>query len=483
MQHNAPPSPPKRLAEALLGRDTQFRAWMRRRNSSINNPHYSFDGTEGEKDGLGMDELTENQLAYLAQEILKRRHREEPDLLDLVHDEMVATTPKLGQPEFTDLGEDLSLIWGQPEMLELWAKWSTPRPAGTRGEYPNDAPAKATLALMAMGGLTHAERATEVLYRDPSVRQVFADIDKAAYDLAAQKGIVRPPVLKPFTPSLYEGITARFPFLCGEVVHNAKKVQRPTCNARNQMLRINGLMFKALRDLYPDEGLGRTLLIDGTLFPAWCEQRGVGETPAVETQRRRTCPKAGARAISYGRGKVNLRAGDSVSASQLGSAKFVRGYYYIVLLDQASGWPLVSTVQDASDDEADALIPLLRDLYEYHPGIEVERVVGDGAWDEVWAHRLCELEYGIAPVFRHSGRSEPRADISMPAGASHSKSITGITHSGQVRHPNGKLMRFDGFQRPDRDGLRPGQPCQGKRETDEWERNLEQRARQFKSAS
>ena len=49
---------------------------------------------------------------------------------------------------------------------------------------------------------------------------------------------------------------------------------------------------QALRELYPDAGFGETLLIDGTLVPAWCEQKGDGANDEIEAQRRRTCPDA-----------------------------------------------------------------------------------------------------------------------------------------------------------------------------------------------
>jgi hypothetical protein len=225
--------------------------------------------------------------------------------------------------------------------------------------------------------------------------------------------VLPPGKLKPFTLSLYEGILARFKPLCGSQVDDGHGGVKPACDARDLMMRTNGALFKSLRELYPDAGFGETLLIDGSLVPAWCEQKGSGKTVEAEASRRRTCPQAGSRAITWKRGKSDIEPGSSIPAGQLSSATHIRGYYYIVILDQLSGWPLVSTLVDASKDEAVALIPLLSDIYGYHPAINVKRIDGGGAWDEAWAHATCEMDYGIAPVFRNTARSEPKG---RPAG-------------------------------------------------------------------
>jgi hypothetical protein len=81
---------------------------------------------------LGMARLDQDQLAYLATEIEKRRHGHVSDLPDLVHRELVPSTAKLGQPDWPDLHGNVSLVLGQPEMLQMWARWHTPRTPGNR---------------------------------------------------------------------------------------------------------------------------------------------------------------------------------------------------------------------------------------------------------------------------------------------------------------------------------------------------------------
>src|SRR5205807_1505696 len=121
---------------------------------------------------------------------------------------------------------------------------------------------------------------------------------------------------------------------------------------RDRALKANAAMFKGLCELYPGERFGETLLIDGCLFPAWCQQVGKGADEGAEAARRRTTPHAGARLIQYqSTGKYNLDPKTSMTAGAFAaSANFSRGYFYVVILDQASGWPLVSTVMDAAHD-------------------------------------------------------------------------------------------------------------------------------------
>jgi hypothetical protein len=77
-------------------------------------------------------------------------------------------------------------------------------------------------------------------------------------------------------------------------------------------------------------------------------------------------------------------------------------------------------------------------------------------------------------------RSEPKSNIAMAAGATQSRNVVGYTHAGQLIHPSGEPLRYAGFERPDRDGVHAGQACKGKPDTEEWHRNYERRAAQFR---
>jgi hypothetical protein len=57
----------------------------------------------------------------------------------------------------------------------------------------------------------------------------------------------------------------------------------------------------------------------------------------------------------------------------------------VVIADQLTGLPLVWTLIDAAEDEAQALVPLLRDLHELWPTIDADVIAGDSAYDEDWA--------------------------------------------------------------------------------------------------
>ncbi len=269
---------------------------------------------------------------------------------------------------------------------------------------------------------------------------MFAGAELAAARLASR------PDPDPFGLALYEGTMGRL-----------KPVTRRG-DFRALALQTNAELFRSLCALYPDRGFGERLLIDGCLFPAWCPQLGTAkDNPDVEAQRRATTPHAGARLIQYtSTGKASLDPATVMSAgSFVTSSKFARGYYYVAIIDQASGWPLVSCVMDAAFDEAEARcrcwgpLPLLE-------LIERKLMDGDGAWDEQWAHRLCELFYGLAPVFRHTKRAV--GTTLLPAGASQRNSVKSFSHAGQLAcMDHNKPMRFASFVREPRGDLRPGQ--------------------------
>ena len=156
---------------------------------------------------------------------------------------------------------------------------------------------------------------------------------------------------------------------------------------------------------------------------------------------RKRTPHAGFRAYSHGKGgKQPIDPNASLkSAVGQGNSKWWRGYYLVVIADHATGLPLVWTLIDAATDEARAIVPLLRDLYELWPDIPAKLIVGDSAWDEDEWCRLCEVDYGIHPVFRlHESRKGDRNGRILPSGASQGGSIRGITGEGRlIARPTG----------------------------------------------
>jgi hypothetical protein len=461
MRHVAPPAPPDltRELKRAFTHDPQFKAWLRR---------YGDDATE-QGDAPPTRTLSQDELTWLLVEVEKRRGGMSRDgrLRFALRKQMVAMTPKLGQPDWTSDVDDLRNVWLQPEMVALWARWNSPRARRARGPLPNDAAGKAFMSVLAMTGKPTGLEVQEALTEQVRLRQVFADVEAAARAERAESSVVA----ADFQLATYQGHMKRMKHLGSSEAR------------RKPMLEAQAAMFRSLCELRPGDGFGKRLLIDGCLMPAWVDQHGVGESPEKERRRRGRTPHAGARAVAYNRvgGKRTLAPGQKVvgTASRLhGSVAFARGYYYVAILDQASGWPLVSMLQDASVDESLAIVPLLSDLFEYYGDfIEPEAIAGDGAWDEERWHHLCEVGYGIAPVFRHT----MRAKSSTKLAPSQSRTIKGFNHAGRlVALERGQVLNFHGFESASREDLRPGQMAPGTVNSAEYLRALDQREAKFR---
>jgi hypothetical protein len=216
------------------------------------------------------------------------------------------------------------------------------------------------------------------------------------------------------------------------------------------------------------------------------EQTGKGEG-AEEGRRRRTCPDAGARLIEYSsKGKNSIPGDKLVAAGGVGSnVRFVRGYYYVVILDQATGWPLVSQVMDASVNEHFALATLLRDLYTYYPILKPKCIAGDAAFDTEAIHRMCLLHYGIAPIFR-SRRDVEAEDTELKdvkSGASQRDSIKAIDpRDGRlICMAHNKPLDYDGFEWASRQGLEPGEAAPSWLEGAAYEAEVARREGEFRT--
>ena len=253
--------------------------------------------------------------------------------------------------------------------------------------------------------------------------------------------------------SLFERLEGQAPKRLYSWQHLCK--QLPKIADGSLVMATNIEMIKALAALHPGKGIGERLLIDGMGFPAWCEQKPKGKTERQEQWRRRRCPEAGARAIQRGRRhKRDVTSTDRAKQFMV-SGDFWRGYYLVAIADQATGLPLVWMVQDAALDEAAALVPLLSRLYRLWPDCPAKVIAGDSAWDEKTWCRLCELDYGIHPIFRwHDGRGE-KVDVE---GFSRKEKVVARTNKGQLicaTHRN--VLEFKGTEVPARTGLYPGQ--------------------------
>ena len=305
-------------------------------------------------------DLSEEQLSFVMLEVLRRR----PEQLDRVVSDlylkaMAETTPVLAAPalERENLVEDLELIWSQPEMRRFWSRWQGRRAEkGPRADFTT---AKGLMAMMGTAGISpHADDAYAALAGNSRLWSLFQ---------ALEEGETRPPLS----------------------YQNALK-QLPRLACWREAMHTNIELVKVLAEQNPGKGIGERLMVDGMGLAAWCKQIGRGKTDEEENYRRRHCPEAGARMTVQGpRHKHSIRENETGSAQKmLLKGKFWRGYYRVVIADQASGLPLVWTVVDAAQDEAAAIIGVLSDLYRFWPECPAQLIAGDSAWDE---DRWCQL--------------------------------------------------------------------------------------------
>lgn len=419
MKSRKPPKPASGKYQRRLSHDRQVKRWIERLTGDIE---------------ARPDDLNEEQLAFVYAEVLRRRGDLAPTAFEKA---MVETTPKVAAPDFTDPVEDLGLIFALPEMENFWRRW-TGYSNGKR--RPPWAGAKAIAAFLSMTGKSvYLDDAHQEVTSSDELLQLFAEIDRRSH--------------LPDTPET--------PFMVAPYSSTARHMPQIAQNCWQLAMETNIAIVKELARLRPEVGFGKRLMIDGTSIPAWAPQRGSRGNPEVEQLLRKKTPHAGFRAYTHKgkKGKQNLKAGDQVAIG--GVTKAWRGYYLVVIADQASGLPLVWMVIDAATDEAPTLIPLLSDLYRLWPDIPAELIVGDSAWDEDNWCRLCEVEYGLAPIFRlHPSHRETGSGRFLKPGESRDGSVTKISGEGHlICGPHGMKLEYDTCDRPNRNGLRPGQPA------------------------
>ena len=118
--------------------------------------------------------------------------------------------------------------------------------------------------------------------------------------------------------------------------------------------------------------------------------------PEREAFLRRRCPHAGYRAYGHDRDGI----GDPDERQTITRWKSIRGYLQLTITDIATEIPLVGLISDATTlFEPDGLRPLLQRLYGLWSDIPLEGVVGDKLYDVAEACLMCELEFGVVPVF------------------------------------------------------------------------------------
>jgi hypothetical protein len=391
--------------------------------------------------------------------------KEDPDSLDLSSlkaTELLVVTAEVDRARFGSVGEgDYERAWretmpvaaapkrdhpirdllehslGQPEMQEAWRTWTGPR--GKRGPEPNYAHAKAMMLFCAGAGLTQHVLALDSLFKVTSGLPEFF----GAYDAQAHAG-EQPPLpgmtehldVPPIPMYSYPQLRVHMPRLAEPGIAAAW-----TANIK---------MLQALRDYFPL--VGRAAFIDGTAYPSWSRQIWGGERgSALDRRLRGRDDDAGFRAYAHGPvGKVDvdLDAG-TFKLFRTGKVKAWRGYYWIVLVDQATGLPLIAVMQDAAINEYLATERLLDRLYERWPDIGLERLIADAGWDNGPQAKLILTKYGAQPIFRAGNQIGDRAITTE------GKSLA-ITARGEVLCPHGACHHV-GMPAVPREGLSPGE--------------------------
>jgi len=407
VKSNRPPDPATLKLATHLKNDPQVIKWTQR--------------ILGDEKARPTD-LTEDQLAFVHREVAKLRGGV-PDE-DAYARAMVKTCPQFAAPDFTNLEDDFEILFSQPEMIKFWQDWEYGY-AGT-GPTANYRPSKALMAVLGMGGVTaHADTAHETYTNSTRLKSLFSTIEgETVGDIGYSTAL------------------------------NHFKVLGPTCTTL--AIEANIEMMKALRAMHPDKGIGERLLLDSSSVPAWCQQRSSGGNDEMEKFLNRRTPEAHFKIYTYGGkdGKVEQSPSAQVSAAAL--RKKWRGYFFSTIVDQATGMPLVWMLHKA-DNEMLSIVPLLSLLYRLWPDCPAEMLVADAHWDVKEWHRLCEVDYGIHPIFRQQPSTKTK---SWTAVGAHSRdgSVSHITSQGQlVCTEHAKPIKYDSFDPPSRAGLAPGQ--------------------------
>ncbi|MBA2357069.1 MAG: hypothetical protein H0V84_01405 [Actinobacteria bacterium] len=376
-------------------------------------------------------DVSEDQLAFIGSEILKWRG----DLLEptAFQKAIQDTCPILAAPARSDVSDDMAYCFRLAQMRDFWDSWDGS--FGRQGPRPNVAAVKATMSTLAMSGIgAYLQQAHGRLKVDTSLQEVFAALGGGTFN------------------------TGSYPTI-------ARNLERLSGSLPRLAMEANIAMLKELRQLHPKGGVGKRLLIDGFPVPAWCQQRGAGDRNDPMYARREALlsartPEASFRYMAYSKGgKIDIAPYEPrANGLPAGHHKWWRGYYLVMIADQATGLPLVWTLISGRYDEAAAIVPLLSRLHSLWPDIGAELIAGDSAWaEEEWC-RVCEVDYGIAPIFRLKPSQASKRREELKPGQSRDGSVVAMTGRGQlICSSHERPLDFHSAEVPSRLGLRPGQ--------------------------
>lgn len=329
-------------------------------------------------------------------------------------------------PKIDDPLGDMEAMLFQPEVLALLGSfWPDPLRKDT-GPVAGWSGSKAVMLTAAgLGASAHLDDNYRLVAGNPALQALIG----AALDEAA---------------TISDQPAPAFRLLSIDSV--GRHLRRLSASLGREAMIANVELLKNLAALDAHAGVGVNLAVDGMAFPAWCPQRSARDE-ADEAALRALNPRAGFRAFGY-------RDGEKVDVDPSESEKAWRGYHLVALVDLASGRPVVWVLWDAKWNEEKALKELLRLLFEYWPDCPAETIVADALYDQEELCKICELNYGIHPVFRQKP-SNATADKNLSG--RESELVAGFAGTGRaVCRRCGDPMDYVGANVPKRRGLEPG---------------------------
>jgi hypothetical protein len=308
---------------------------------------------------------------------------------------------------------DVIDAWRQPEARALWNRLLTER-VTTRSSAPGLQFAMGVLlALGALRATPHILHAHDLLLNNAAL---FALVSELAASCESPARCEPAPIsyaqVTRHLRRLSEGLAAEVHLALGDIAVTFQRWNYP---------------------------VGRNLAVDGSLVPAWAQQRSGKAKGEWNQQRedrlRRRTPEAGF--VMYSRNylpegldaRAHAEAGHPKRTQLISAA--VRGYGLTALVDLATGLTLAFDLRDATTAQEprvlrDALLPMLFDLA---PALEVQAIVGDAKYDDNPTHEHLETHYGI-----HLVAVRKRHALARPA-----------ARFTEADHPSVAAVRTDGI--------------------------------------
>jgi hypothetical protein len=360
--------------------------------------------------------------------------------------EMNETRPRVVAPDSDTPTNDVVRAWLQPEGRQLWQRIIAAQ-AATRSTVGSLHFALGVmLALAAMRATPHVRHAYDLLLNNAAL---FRLVTELALSCEGVLGCEPRPIsyeqVTRYLPRLSEGLAGEAQIALAQIGHSISTWGIP---------------------------VGRYLAVDGSLVPAWAQQRAASVNgkwdPALEAHLRRRAPEAGFVAYSgYGDDGLDeqAQAREGANKARRGAPRvFVRGYRLNCLVDISTGLPLVFDLADATNSHEPRILRdvLLPTLFDLSPDLDVNAIVADAGYDDNTTHEHLERYYGIHLVVNRKAHALKKRGIFLKE--HQHASVAGVGGDGQaVCRSHGVALPYAGLDAPSRNGLVPGEPTNAAR--------------------